>query len=146
MKPQFITIKLILLALLLSSNRLIAAEYCDQTQLYSYMNDIKTELKSLAFDIKKEKYAAAQQRSDKVIELLTLSQQEVPFLFLEQELSGETLKSKIATYKQATTKTIELFTQLSLAIKQQNNAEIKPILAKISQARKNGHRQFKAKC
>ncbi|TBR42203.1 hypothetical protein CBF23_007930 [Marinomonas agarivorans] len=128
------------------SSQLFAADHCDQTQLYSYMTGIKTELKSLTFEVKTERFTEAQSRVDKIITLLNRSAKETPFLFLEHSLQGEQLQKKQMAYKGAINKTIDLFTELNLAIKTQDIDKIKPIMAKIGQARKSGHRQFKARC
>lgn len=128
------------------SQQLLAADYCDQTQLYQYMDEIKTELKSMAFEVKKQKYAVVNQRIERIVELLDKSKQETPFLFTNRGLSGELLAKKQQQYQDALSDTIGLFAQLKNAVEKQSGSDIKQIMQKIGKARKLGHRQFKAKC
>ena len=138
--------KVIFLLLFLFSSPLFAADYCDQTQLYRYMDDIKVELKSFALEVKKQKYSIAKGRIQKIIKLLEKSKDETPFLFSERQIEGQELEQKLSQYQRSLSDTIAIFNKLDLALQNESANEIKKLMGEVGKARKLGHRHFKSKC
>jgi len=136
---------LFLLAFLGSAN-LFAIEYCDQSELYSHMKDIGSELKSLSFEIKRGKLDKVEGRVATINQLLEKSKQETPFLFSEKELEGDELMQKQAQYQKGISDLIVIFQKLDEVAKRGDVAQVKTVFSDISKSRKIGHRAFKAQC
>ena len=133
-----------LLALLLATSSVWSFAQCEDTKLGRYMDDIKVELKSLSFEVKKERYQAAATRIEKIQSLLTQSANEEPYLL--QDLEGDDRHSKQAEYDKAMQRLIETFQRLNEAVATEDQSAIKENLREISKLRKIGHRAFQVDC
>ena len=124
----------------------LAHASCDDTALHEQMETIKTEMKSLAFEVKKEDYAAADVRIDKIIAELKDARNEKPYLFTEEGLSGDELAKRQADYQSVIDDTVTAFMALDKAVSDENADSAKTALGEIGNLRKKGHRAFKADC
>jgi len=130
----------------LISTTAFAQGSCESTDLYQYMDDLKTELKSFSFEVKTGDLAKAATRVDVMIELLKKSREEEPFLFTEKELKGEELAFRQSQYQQGIDRLIGKFEEIETAIQSNNKAELKGLLSKVGKSRKKGHRAFNGDC
>ena len=73
-------------ALLSLSMASFAHEHCGDSALHEDMETLKTEMKSLAFEVKKEDFAAADARIDTIIATLREAREETPYMFKEKAL------------------------------------------------------------
>ncbi|MCO4786784.1 cytochrome b562 [Marinomonas atlantica] len=119
---------------------------CDGTALHDNMGSLKTEMKSLAFDVKKENFASADQRIDTIIAVLKEAREETPYLFVEKGLSGDKLAARKADYQSVIDETITAFMALDGALEAKDSSKAKTMLGEIGKLRKKGHRAFKTDC
>lgn len=119
---------------------------CESTKLHEYMEDMKTDLKSLSFEIRTGKTQNALIRIDSIQKNLTLSRSETPYLFLEKELSGEELAKRTSDYQNAIDKTSDVFSQLKVAITNSDQDQVKELVKEVGKLRKIGHRTFQIEC
>lgn len=119
---------------------------CSHTALHEDMETLKTEMKSLAFEVKKEDFLAADARIDKIIAVLRDAREESPYLFKEKALAGEELSARQADYQSVIDDTITAFEALDAAVIAKDAGAAKTALGEVGNLRKKGHRAFKADC
>lgn len=120
--------------------------HCDDTALHEDMKTLKTELKSLSFDVKKENFSSADKRVENVIMVLREAREETPYLFEEKGLSGDELAKRKADYQSVIDDTIAAFKGLESALEAEDASKAKAMLGEIGKLRKKGHRAFKTEC
>lgn len=123
-----------------------ASGECESTSLHEGMESLKTEMKSLSFDIKKGEFEQADERVDTVLQLLHEAREETPYLFKEKGLQGDELAQRQADYQSVMDDTIETFEALSVALEKGDSSQVKSMLKEVGDLRKKGHRAFKADC
>ena len=119
---------------------------CENTDLYGYMDDLKTELKSFSFEVKTGDLTMAATRIDVMLDLLNKSRDEEPFLFREKELKGDKLAFRQSQYQQGIDRLIENFKEIDLAIQNNKTGELKELMSQVGKSRKKGHRAFNGDC
>ncbi|MFT2112411.1 cytochrome b562 [Marinomonas sp. 2405UD68-3] len=119
---------------------------CDATKLHDYMEDMKTDLKSLSFEIRTGNTENALTRIDSIQNYLMLSRDEMPYLFNHKELLDDELTKRKADYQNAIDKTSDVFAELKVAITDGDQAKIKSLIKKVGKLRKVGHRTFQYEC
>lgn len=119
---------------------------CDDTALHENMEDLKTELKSLSFEVKKGNYDAADAHVATALSILQDARDETPYLFEEKGLSGDELAQRTSDYQSVIDDTIEVFKALDTALEAKDAGQIKSTLKEVGKMRKKGHRAFKAEC
>ena len=119
---------------------------CKASPLHEDMDTLKTEMKSLAFEVKKEDYASADARIDRIIAVLKDAREEKPYLFTEKVLEGAELNQRMADYQSVMDDTITAFVALDKAVADKDASSAKMALGEIGNLRKKGHRAFKADC
>lgn len=132
--------------LLTASMGAFAHGHCGDTALHEDMETLKTEMKSLAFEVKKEKFEAADARIDTIIAALRDAREETPYLFKEKELAGEELAARQADYQSVIDDTITAFEALDAAVMAKDAGAARTALGEVGNLRKKGHRAFKADC
>lgn len=130
----------------LSASLLHAHGECSGTDLHGYMEDIKTELKSLSFEVKKERFDEASIRVQKIRKLVSMSAEEQPFLFREESLQGQELEEMQGKYNQAMTELANTFAQIDEALAEKDSAKAADYLRDVGKLRKLGHRTFQGDC
>ncbi len=120
--------------------------HCGETALHEDMENLKTELKSLSFDLRGKDAAAASERVDVIISLLKNSREETPFKFTKEGLTGEALATEMAEYQSLMDETIEVFVSVDKAIDANDMGEAGSLLREVGNLRKKGHSAFKASC
>jgi len=130
----------------LISTTAFAQGSCESTDLYQYMDDLKTELKSFSFEVKTGNLTSAATRVDVMLELLNKSREEEPFLFREKDLAGEELALRQSQYQQGIDRLIGNIKKIETAIQDNNKAELKGLLSEVGKSRKKGHRAFNGDC
>lgn len=139
--------KVLVSGLLLSVSGLtFANQSCDDTALHEDMSMLKTEMKSLAFDVKKENFTSADERIDTIISVLKEAREETPYLFEEKGLSGDKLAARQADYQSVIDDAIAAFMALDGALEAEDSSKAKTMLGEIGNLRKKGHRAFKSDC
>jgi len=119
---------------------------CDATKLHDYMEDMKTDLKSLSFEMRSGNTENSLTRIDSIQNYLTLSRDEVPYLFNHKELSGDELAKRTADYQNAIDKTSDVFVELKVAVTENDQTKIKSLIKEVGKLRKLGHRTFQYEC
>lgn len=117
-----------------------------KTELHEDMETLKTEMKSLAFEVKKEDFAAADARIDTIIATLRDAREETPYMFKEKQLAGEELAQRKADYQSVIDDTISAFEALDKAVIAKDAGAAKTALGEVGNLRKKGHRAFKSEC
>lgn len=117
-----------------------------KTDLHEDMETLKTEMKSLAFEVKKDNFEAADGHIDKIIAVLREAREETPYLFKEKELAGDELAKRQADYQSVMDDTITAFEALDKAVMAKDADAAKSALGEVGNLRKKGHRAFKADC
>ena len=130
----------------LISTTAFAQGSCEETNLYQYMEDLKTELKSFSFEVKKGDLAQAGTRIDLMKSLLSQSRDEEPFLFREKGLEGEELTLRQSQYQKGIDRLIGQFEKIESAIEKNDAAQVKVLLSDVGKSRKKGHRAFNGDC
>ena len=130
----------------LMSTTVFAQSSCDSTDLYQYMEDLKTELKSFSFEVKKGDLNSAGARIDSMLSLLEKSRTEQPFLFQEKGLQGDELALRQSQYQKGIDRVIGQFNKIDLAIKANKPGEVKALMSEVGKSRKKGHRAFNGDC
>lgn len=119
---------------------------CESTDLYQYMDDLKTELKSFSFEVKTGDLTMAVTRVDVMLGLLKKSRAEEPFLFREKGLEGDKLAFRQSQYQQGIDRLIGKFEKIETAIQDNNTDELKSLMSQVGKSRKKGHRAFNGDC
>ncbi len=119
---------------------------CNATKLHDYMDEMKTDLKSLSFEIRSGNTENAITRIDSIQKYLSLSRDEMPYLFKHKELAGDELDKRSADYQSAIDKTSDVFEQLKVAVNNNDQATIKSLTKEVGKLRKLGHRTFQYEC
>lgn len=119
---------------------------CDATKLHHYMEDMKTDLKSLAFEIRSGNTDNSLTRIDSILQNLTLSRKETPYLFIEKELSGDELTQHTADYQKVIDDTSDVFEKLKIAVTENDQDAVKSLVKEVGKLRKIGHRTFQYEC
>lgn len=130
----------------LMSTTVFAQSSCESTDLYQYMEDLKTELKSFSFEVKKGDLTSAGARIDSMLSLLEKSRTEQPFLFQEKGLQGDELALRQSQYQKGIDRVIGQFKKIDLAIKANKPGEVKALMSEVGKSRKKGHRAFNGDC
>ena len=123
-----------------------AYAHCGETALAGNMNDLKTDLKSLSFDLRSDDAAAAGERVDDIIAVLREARGQTPYLFKEKGLKGDELEKRLTQFQSVIDETIDVFVAVDAAIAEGNMSEAKTLLREAGNMRKKGHRSFKADC
>ncbi|TPE47265.1 hypothetical protein FJM67_14890 [Maribrevibacterium harenarium] len=123
-----------------------ASGSCDETTLYKYMDDVKTNMKSLSFEVKQGNMEQAGVRVDNIIAALEKSKSETPFLFTEKGLEGDELAKRQGDYQEVMDDTIAVFKALDQALENGDKDKLNGLMNEINDQRKRGHRAFKADC
>ncbi|MGB0941066.1 MAG: cytochrome b562 [Marinomonas sp.] len=132
--------------LCLISTSAFAQGSCEETDLYRYMDDLKTELKSFSFEVKTGNLSAASSRLDVMLDLLGKSRAEEPFLFREKGLEGDELALRQSQYEKGIDRLIGQMKRIETAIAQNDTAAVKGLLSDVGKSRKKGHRAFNGDC
>lgn len=119
---------------------------CESTDLHEHMESLKTEMKSLSFNIKRGDYEKAEERVDTVLDILEDARDETPYLFKEKGLEGDELEHRQADFQSVIDDTIQAFESLEDALEEEDEAQVKAMLKEVGDLRKKGHRAFKADC
>ncbi|MBM6550282.1 cytochrome b562 [Marinomonas ostreistagni] len=119
---------------------------CGSNDLHEDMENLKTEMKSLSFNIKRGDYEQAEERVDAVLEILSDARDETPYLFEEKGLEGQELEHRQADYQSVIDDTIAAFESLDEALEAEDDTQVKALLKEVGDLRKKGHRAFKADC
>lgn len=130
----------------LISTSAFAQASCESTDLYQYMDDLKTELKSFSFEVKTGDFNNASPRISVMLDLLGKSRAEQPFLFTEKGLEGDELVLRQSQYQKGIDRLIGQFKKLELAIKVEDVSSIRGLLSEVGKSRKKGHRAFNGDC
>lgn len=130
----------------LISTSVFAQSECESTDLYGYMDDLKTQMKSFSFEVKTGNLEKASTRIEPMILLLKKSQAEEPILFREKKLEGDELVLRQSQYEESIELLITKFERIETAIEANDAAEIKGLMSQIGKSRKKGHRAFNGDC
>ena len=119
--------------LCLISTSAFAQGSCEETDLYRYMDDLKTEFKSFSFEVKTGNLSAASSRLDVMLDLLGKSRAEEPFLFREKGLEGDELALRQSQYEKGIDRLIGQMKRIETEIAQ-NDAlvERQPDMDKVN--------------
>lgn len=120
--------------------------HCGETALHQDMEDLRTELKSLSFDLRSEDGEAAAGRLDSIISILKDAREETPFLFTQENYQGSELTSKMSDYQSLMDDTIQVFMSVDLAVDAEDFGQAASLLREAGNMRKKGHSAFKADC
>jgi soluble cytochrome b562 len=123
-----------------------ASAQCNETELYGHMDNIKTEMKSLSFDLKSNNMASAVKRIDLIHAEFVASRDEVPYLFKEKGVTGDELAKRQASYQETMDKMIVVFDNLKVAAAENDMGSIQSLMKEVGSLRKVGHRNYKADC
>ncbi|WP_240009696.1 cytochrome b562 [Marinomonas algicola] len=119
---------------------------CHDTKLHNYMEDMKTDLKSLSFEIRSGNTENALTRIDSIRQNLTLSRSETPYLLKEKTLSAEELSQRMADYQKVIDDTSSVFNKLKVAVSENDQDSVKSLVKEVGKLRKIGHRTFQFEC
>lgn len=128
------------------SGSAMAHGHCDATALHEDMENLRTELKSLSFDLRSEDGSAAAGRVDSILAILKDAREETPFLFTQEGYEGAELESKMADYQSVMDDTIKVFMSVDDAIEAEDFGQAGSLLREAGNMRKKGHSAFKADC
>lgn len=131
---------------LVTSTTALAHGSCDSTALHNYMEDMKTDLKSLSFDLRMNNVTEALARIDSISENLRLSRDEQPYIFQEKNLEGEELAERTRDFQESIDTMMEAFAKLKTAVIDQDSKQIKLIMGEVGRQKKRSHRAFQAEC
>lgn len=132
--------------LCLFSTAAFAQGSCKDTDLYKYMEDLKTELKSFSFEVKTGNLDAATLRVSVMLDLLSKSRAEQPFLFIEKGLEGDELSLRQSQYEKGIDRLVGQFEKIDDAIQENDVEKVKGLLSVVGKSRKKGHRAFNGDC
>ncbi|ADZ91527.1 cytochrome b562 [Marinomonas mediterranea] len=119
---------------------------CSETELHEHMMSIKTELRSLAQDVKSDDLDGASGHVKALIGLFEDSKAETPYLFKEQKLTGSALESKQADYVAVLDDAIVKLKDIDSKIAMGDSGKIGSAVRELGKYRKIGHSKFKADC
>ncbi|WP_133012905.1 cytochrome b562 [Marinomonas flavescens] len=134
------------LATLALSTNVFAHGVCEVSPLHHDMENIKTQLKGMASNLKAGDSAEATKNVEQVIALFKDARTQTPYLFTEKKLAGDELAKETAKYQSVIDDTINVFSSLEMALKNNDSDKVKTLLGQIGKQRQIGHSTFKADC
>lgn len=121
----------------------LAADSCRDTDLYHEMENMRTAMRSLNFELRANNLAAAAEHAEQLRSSSQASSERQPFR--TGQLATEQQGDFVDNYTQSMQRLLELIGQLQANIDAEDSRAAAQSLAAIDNHSRNSHRQFKAR-
>lgn len=128
------------------SGNVLAHGACEGRPLHDDMVGIQKELKAMSASFKSGDNDQAAKNVEQVIVLFKNARSQTPYLFVEKKLTGDELAKETAQYQSVMDDTIEVFSALETALRNNDSDQIKALMGQIGKQKHIGHSTFKTDC
>ncbi len=120
-----------------------AADTCRDTELYANMEDMRSAMRNLSFELRASNFESAAEHAQALLVSSELSAEHPPFR--TQQLNEDEQQAFVENYQQSMDRLLELIADLQASIAEEDGRAAGQVMAAIDNHSRSSHRQFKAR-